>query len=294
MIPIVMWIGGALACHAVKGDRITAGDLAAVSASFAELVPETVIGYAPQPGARRTFEPAELIRIAQANGLETHDLSTVCFERFVKPLEKSRIMSTLRESLVRPDAEIEVLEFSKYSVPDGTLVFPAETMPAHAVNNVATWNGYVLYDGRHFPVWARVRITVEQTRIVTANSLRAGQSITTGDLHVETVRTFPAQTEPLKDIRDCIRHLARRFMDTGTPVTAADLMEPNDVDRGDTVAVEVQSGSAVLTLEALAEMSGRRGQTIPLRNTTSGKTFRARITGKDKLLLECNSPENYQ
>jgi hypothetical protein len=48
MIPILLLLvaGGAAstACHAVNGERIMAGDLAAVSPDFAGLSPETVIG----------------------------------------------------------------------------------------------------------------------------------------------------------------------------------------------------------------------------------------------------------
>jgi len=55
------------------------------------------------------------------------------------------------------------------------------------------------------------------------------------------------------------------------------------------VTVLVQSGAAVLTLEAEAQSDGRAGQTISLRNAASGKVFRARITGKGRALLEFSS-----
>jgi flagella basal body P-ring formation protein FlgA len=297
MIPILMLVAASAACHAVNGDRITGADLAAVSPAFADLAREIVIGYAPQPGAHRTLEPAELIRIATANGIEVGNLTSgvltsICFERFLVPLDNSHLLSALRESLNRPDAEIEVLEFSKFLVPPGKIVFPLETLPARSSANVAIWNGYVEFEGKHLPIWARARISVPQTRVVAAVPLRAGQTIAAGDVRVEDVREFPAKMEPLKSVAECLSHLARRFIDTGVAITAADLTDANDVDRGDTVVVEVQSGGTVLQLEAQAEMSGRRGQLIPLRNTTSGKTFRARIVGKDKTLLDFPSPEN--
>jgi flagella basal body P-ring formation protein FlgA len=52
------------------------------------------------------------------------------------------------------------------------------------------------------------------------------------------------------------------------------------------VTVQVQSGAAVLTLEAEAQSDGRAGQVISLRNASSGKVFRARVTGKGHALLE--------
>jgi flagella basal body P-ring formation protein FlgA len=295
MIPILILVAAATACHAVNSDRIVSGDLAAVSPDFAGLPPETAIGYAPQPGGRRTLEPAELLRIAAANNLEvTHTLASVCFERALMPLDSAKILDALRASLNRADSEIEVLEYSKYFVPPGKIVFPLESLPTHATAHAAIWNGYVDFEGRHYPIWARARITVPQARLVAAVQLRAGQTITAADVRLEETRDYPSKTDPLKSIADALNHVARRFLDTGAPITAADLMDANDVDRGDIVTVEVQSGGAVLLLPAQADMSGRRGQIIPLRNAASGKVFRALITGKDKALLDFHSPETYK
>jgi flagella basal body P-ring formation protein FlgA len=207
------------------------------------------------------------------------------------PLDAPAFANALRTSLNRADAEIEVIEFSKFFVPPGKIVFPVESLPARAVDHVAIWNGYVDVNGRHFPIWVRARITVPQTRVIATVQLHAGQAIGAGDVRVEEVRDFPTKTEPLKSTGDCISHLARRFMNPGTPIMPDDLLQPNDVDRGDTVSVEVHSGGAVLTVPAQADMAGRAGQVISFRNASSGKTFRAQITGKDKALLDFHSPE---
>lgn len=294
MIPIVMFAAAAAACHAVNGDRITAGDLAAVSPVFAALPPNKAIGYTPEPGDHRVLEPAELLRIASANGVEAHDLTSVCFERALMPLDPPSILSALRASLNRPDAEIEVVEFSKFPVPPGKIVFPLESLPTRSSGNVAIWNGYVDVNGRHFPIWARAHITVTGSRVVAAVPLHAGQSIAAGDVRVEEGRDFPTKVDPVRSVADCVNRLARRFLTAGTPITAEDLMEPNDVDRGDTVSVRVRSGGAVLTLPAEASLGGRAGQVIPLRNPATGKIFRAQITGRDTALLDFGSPETFR
>lgn len=294
MIHLLMLVAAGTACHAVNSDRILGSDLAAVSSAFSGLAPETVIGYAPQPGNHRTMEPAELIRIAAANGFEIHDVTSVCFERNVVPLDAAGVLSALKASLNRPDAEIEVLEFSKYSLPPGKLVFPLDALPAHAIAHTAIWNGYVDFEGRHFPVWARARVTVPQIRVVTTAPLRAGQTITAADVRLEDVRDFPAKSEPLASLAQCVERAAKRFMSAGSTLNPEDIAEPNDVNRGDTVTVEVRSGEAVLMLPAQADMAGHRGQVISLRNSAGGKMFRARITGKDTALLDCLSPETYK
>ena len=291
MIHIVMLVAAASGCHTVNSDRITAGDLAAVFPAFTTVAPGKIIGYAPEPGDHRILEPAEVLRIAAANGVDLRNATSTCFERELMALDASVIGNAMQASLKRPDAEIEVIEFSKFLVPPGKLVFPLESLPPRATDHVAIWNGYVDVNGRRFPIWARARITVPLTRVVATIQLHAGQAIGPNDVRVEDVRDFPTRVEPLKSTADCITHLARRFMNPGTPITTDDLLQPNDVDRGDTVSVEVHSGGAVLTLPAQADMAGRAGQVISFRNATSGKTFRAQITGKDTALLDFHSPE---
>lgn len=276
-------------CHVVQGDRITAADVAAVAPAFAAIPPETIFGYAPQPGAYRNVEPAELARFAAAHGIQFHGIDRVCFEPAVSELEPSAIEEAIRASLTAMSiagAEIEVVEYSKFRVPSGKLTFPVESFPPYAAGNTAIWNGFVVRENRRYSVWARVKITVAQTRVVAAASLRAGQRVEAGDVRLEEVRAFPARDTLLKSISDGVGMLAKRYVNAGTPLTTADLMPPWDVDRGDMTMVQVRSGGAVLTLEAEAQADGRAGQSIDFRNATTGKTFRAKIIGKGRALLE--------
>jgi flagella basal body P-ring formation protein FlgA len=298
MIPILvllpLWAAAAVSapCHGIDGERITAADLARVLPEFAAVAPGAVVGYAPQPGASRNIEPAELTRFAAAHGLEFHGIETVCFEPALAELEPSRIEASIRESLkgmAISDADLEIVEYSRFRVPSGRLSFPFESLPAYSSQNAAIWNGFVEHEHHRYPVWARVRIAAPQTRVVAVGNLRAGQKLEASDIRMETVRIFPARAVALQSPDDCVGMLARRYLAAGAPVSAADLMPPYDVDRGEIVTVEVQSGGATLMLEAEAQASGRQGQSITLRNSTSGKTFRAKITGKGRALLECSA-----
>src|SRR5579863_1595054 len=189
---LVLLVAGAVSasaapvCHAVEGSRITAADLAAVLpafAAFASTAPDTPFGYAPLPGAYRNIEPAELTRFAAAHGLDFHGIETVCFEPAVAALEPSRIEASIRESLntiAISSAEVDIIEFSKFRVPSGKLSFPIESLPAYSSENTAIWNGFVEHEHRRYPIWARVRITLPQTRVVAVANLRAGQPVEAG------------------------------------------------------------------------------------------------------------------
>jgi flagella basal body P-ring formation protein FlgA len=52
------------------------------------------------------------------------------------------------------------------------------------------------------------------------------------------------------------------------------------------VKVEVTAGGAHLLFEGRAETDGVTGKTILVKNLSSGKDFRARVTGKDKVSVQ--------
>lgn len=63
------------------------------------------------------------------------------------------------------------------------------------------------------------------------------------------------------------------------------LPEP-DVMRGEQVSVVVTSGAALLRFEADAETSGRRGDSVLVRNPENGKLFQARVEGKGRVTVQ--------
>jgi flagella basal body P-ring formation protein FlgA len=289
MIMLLMLAAAAHECHPLGHGRILGSDLAAASAIFTALPPDLVIGNAPVPGARRFFEPAELIRIAQANHLPAADFTPLCFERSTAVLDPGLVQAAMRKSLGSTPASIEILAVSKYPAPLGELIFPRDSLLQPASGNSAVWNGFVAYDGGRFPVWARIRLTTLQSRVVSVVGLAPGRIVGASDLRVEEVNEFPRRPSPLTTVEAAAGLVARRAIPAFSVLTAAMLEPPNDVERGQTVMVEVQSGGAVVKAEAKAESAGHRGETIPVRNITSGMLFRAEIEGKGRVLVKCLS-----
>jgi flagella basal body P-ring formation protein FlgA len=289
MILFLMLAAAAPECRFLAHNRILGSDLAAASAAFAAAPPDLVIGNAPLPGARRLFEPAELIRIAYSNHLDVAGVTPLCFERSTAPLNPELVKAAMRQTLGIPLARIEILTISKYPAPQGELVFARDSLMQPASGNEAVWNGYVAYDGGRFPVWARIRLTTLQSRLVSAVDLMAGHVVESTDLRVEEAYEFPRRLPPLTTIGAAVGLVTRRAIPALSILTGAMLEVPNDVERGQTVMVEVHSGGAVLKLEAKAESAGHRGDTVSVRNATSGMLFRAEIEGKGRVLVNCLS-----
>ena len=279
-------------CALVEQDRILAGDLARLRPLFRGLDPSLALAFAPAPGLHRVLTADDLRRLARRHGLPEVSLESVCFERSAEELTESRLLEVLRGALAEPAANIEILDFSRYPVPKGELVFPLTGLaaPPPARPDVPVlWRGAVRYDGRRSsPVWARVRITVARRQLVARRDLPAGRPIGAEDLEERVVETFPGATEKLASAAGAI---PRRRIRAGEAIDAAWLKLPLEVERGETVTVEVASGAARLLLEARAETGGRRGQAILVRNPSSGQRFTATIDGRGRVSLQLEKGE---
>jgi len=277
----------AAACVVVSGANITAGDLAKAIPAFTPADPAASIGYAPSPGVRRLFHPAEVQRVlAQFNSTATTPLSDICFERQAAPLSNDAVAEAMHRTL-GAEAHIEIVEVSKFPAPPGEVIFPLDDLGAPPI---ALWRGYVRYDGdKKFRVWARVKMSVQTTRLIAVEELKPGIPIKASQVTLQKVDGFPEKRTTPGSLEEAAGCLPRRFISADSPVWKDAIDPPNDIAKGDQVTVTVRSGQAQLSFGAEAETSGRRGDLISFKNPDSGKTFRARIQGPGKAGVETPS-----
>lgn len=275
----MIWPVLLLACLPLAGnrDRITAADLAPAEPAFAALPPETELGFAPAAGGRRIFTAAELARLARRHGLALESKSEVCLEWPLEPLDPRQLAAAMAPALDLPDAKIEILEFSRYPAPRGAIELPRAGLTS------GLWKGFVRYgESRRFPIWARVRISVRSRCVVAREELPAGRPIGRAQVEVKEHDGFPAREPAATSVEEVIGRLPRRAIRAGAMVPINALDAPCAITRGQTVEVEVKSGEAQITLQGRAQADGRTGQTIPILNPSSGRTFRARVEGPGK------------
>lgn len=281
-----LWAGE---CARLEADRIRAADLARERPLFAALDPAVVIGYAPAPGRRRTFDAEELARLAKRHGLPEVSLEPVCFERAAEALGPERLLEAMQAALGEPAARIEILDYSRYPVPRGELCFPLSGLasaPPGKPEAPVIWRGRVLYDGRRsVAVWARVRISSPRRLVVARRDLVVGRPIEAADLEERLVETFPAPGRVALTAAGSVGATPRRRIRAGEALEAGWLRLPKDVERGDAVTVEVASGAARLVLQGRAETGGRRGEPVAVRNPTSGRRFTATVEGPGRASL---------
>lgn len=271
------------ACQVIDGDRILGKNVAAASAAFSALDPRLEIGAAPLAGVERVLRPEELVRLARQNGIALDGpAGAICFERSTEPLTAEKLLPVLQKALGVGNANIEIVDFSRFGVPSGTLDFAKSgLMPS------GLWRGRLLYGDSHsMPVWVKARITVERTWVEAAETLVVGKAIEASQLNVKTGPRFPFDSAFIESAAALVGRRPVRTLAAGTPIAPSMLTIAHDVERGDKVAVEVKVGGAILDFEATAESSGRAGESIMVKNPENGRSFQAKIQDKGHVLVE--------
>jgi flagella basal body P-ring formation protein FlgA len=289
MRPILILTAGiALAsaqCIPVTRDHFSAGDLARVLPVFQAIDPETPAGFSPAPGLQRALAANELMRFAEDHGLSlgSEALPRVCVQREAKPIRLDELKAALAAAVAIDGAVIDVIEYSLQPVPEGHLDFSLSGLDRVAASTPEApviWRGRLIYDGaRSIGVWAKVRIRVPQPWIVTRLPISAGSAIRADQVAEMTSRPFPFPSGAALATADVIGKIARQNFRIGQLLLESALEEEREVNRGDRVQVRVTDGSAVVSFEAEAQTSGASGDTVLVKNPSSGRNFPARVEG---------------
>jgi flagella basal body P-ring formation protein FlgA len=280
---ILFFTASAWACQIVDGDRILGKDLGAANPAFASLDPALDLGATPMAGVRRMFHASLLARLARENSIAlAAPIAEVCFERATEPLTAAKLLPALERAVGLAGAKVEILDYSRYGVPRGDLEFTRSGLSASGM-----WRGRVVYsDRRSAPVWARVRVTTEQTWLEAVQPLTAGAAIQRADLAVRHGPRFPFGPEPVAAVDRAAGLTPVRTIPGGATLFATMLVAPREVERGDKVSVQVSSGGARISFDGTAESSGRAGETVLIRNPANGRLFQGRIQSKGKVVVK--------
>jgi flagella basal body P-ring formation protein FlgA len=136
------------------------------------------------------------------------------------------------------------------------------------------------------PVWVKARITVERTWVEASDTLLTGKAIEPSQLILKTGPRFPFDSAFIESISLAAGRRPVRTLAVGTPIAPVMLTVAHDIERGDTVAVEVKVGGAILAFDATAESSGRAGESIMIKNPENGRSFQAKIQDKGHVVVE--------
>ena len=284
---------------------ISAGELARIGRQLG-------IAITPQPLTRQlTAEPLQ------------PETGGVCLVRMVEPIDREKLLAAMRAAGV--GYEIELLSFGPASAPPGRLEFssrnlphlprspavPAEmasVLPAAAAPviplpliplpviplPVIQWRGHLISEsGRAFPVWARARVAVRRPGLIARRTLEAGQIVGIDAIERVELIDYPAWEAPLAELSLAVGRRVRRAIPAHTPLLPQLLALRRDIERGDSVEVELPlgepgseiAGETSATLTAQAESPGRAGEMILLKNPLTGRRFSSKVTGMGRAVM---------
>jgi flagella basal body P-ring formation protein FlgA len=272
-------------CLIVEGEHIEARHLAP-RAPLGQVPPDTIFGFAPRFGARRHIFGHELAAFARRYGQTLDRAPDVCVERPSHAYQPHELEAALRRE-AGDGASLELLDYPKQRLPIGTLVFPVSRLTQISPEQPFYWRGFIRQeDGREYPIWARVRAWKTQDVVVTRQRLEQGTRIAAEHLAVEIRKTPLRGEQPLATIDPALGREASRAIQAGEALVASRLLAAREIVRGDRVQVEANAGAARLTVEAIAETTGRRGSRVLLRNPASLRRFHAIVSGPRRAVAE--------
>lgn len=288
-------------CVSVPASEIVARDIAGAVPLFEQIAPETPIGFASFPGTQRVLSSRELFLIAANHGLSFPSgapAPSLCVQRAVRLLSVEEVRPVLLSALGVPDVQMEILEISDQPVPPGRLEFRREELnsPRNSdPQNPVIWRGQFIYDGQHsLAVWAKVRLAVSRDVVVASEDIPAGSIIRHGQAKTIVSQQFPSLETSLNSppaLEQITGKMARRTIAAGERIVASVLEDAKDVIRGETVHVKVVDGAATITLDAVAQSSGIKGENIIVHNPSSGRNFRALVEARGRVIVVA-SPES--
>jgi flagella basal body P-ring formation protein FlgA len=288
--PFLLALSAPPGCHAIQNEIILARDVAAVVPGFAQVAGDFRLGYLPSTGAPRIFRAADLQRIAKNQGTEIADLPDVCFALQTFIPQPEDIRAAIRETLADvpgvTSARIEISASSQHPAPLGKLIFPRTGMQqASGSQPDIVWRGYVHHADSDFPVWARVRIVANMTRVVATANIPSGKPVQKNQVRLESCEDFLLDEATARSLDEVIGYVPKSLLRAYLPIRKTQLASLPEVVKGELIDVEVFAGAARLLVKGKAQSDGFQGSTILVRNLSSGKDFRARVAGKNKAIV---------
>ncbi|MBK1616480.1 flagella basal body P-ring formation protein FlgA [Rubrivivax gelatinosus] len=132
--------------------------------------------------------------------------------------------------------------------------------------------------GQGFVVRARLSAEV----LVAALALPAGRALAAGDVQAQRREITPG-SEPLSDAEAVLGLVAQRSIAAGQVLSARLLAEPLLVRRGEAVEIHARREAVEVVVPGQALDAGRRGETIRVRNTATGKVIQARVAAAGRV-----------
>ena len=274
---------GAAECLSVEGPSVRVSTLLPFVERAEDQPLDRVLTSTPDPGTRRWITAIELRQwgLTPRVGLEQPGF---CLERQLKPLQAENVRSEIQAALHSGFGDVQLLGLTSIQPalsPEGRLSLPLGGLQLlSSAEGVCSflWRGSIEYDTHRLaPIKVLGRYQAQTIRFAAKRDLLAGDVLSSSDYERTAEPGCPHGAVGPAPAEGSIM---RRALKKGDGIEAAMLKAPTLVEAGSEILVKASAGGASVSMAAIAESAGRRGDSMFVRNKESGKRIRVLLTGK--------------
>jgi flagellar basal body P-ring formation protein FlgA len=277
----------------IDGDVVTVGDLFTNAAGNAN----HALAPAPQIGAALVLKANDLQRVAnafklnwKATGTETvaleRNATAVTAEDITKALAESELktqisddaqfkVTNLNEDIIVPGQSEPELKIGATTFNEKTDAFTAELIVLHNDTVIKT----VTLNGLATPL-AQIPVL--------KYTMASNTPITAQDLTEISVPKKQLRSDMITSKNELIGMTPKRSLQGNQTILRKDVNPPIMVKRNDIVTIIYKNGPIELSSKARALGAGATGDSVMMMNTTSKKSFEAKVTGPQQAEVNLN------
>lgn len=280
----------------ISGARVTLADVATFDDGDArhnvtqQALAAIELGAAPRPGYTDRYTRKEIERLVRAHGLNGsvawRGADAVRIERVATVFDSAKIADSatayLRE-LLRGDGNRVELQLSAplldLALPAGKLELKPRAMPpAQALHSRVTVWVDVIIDGAFVrSVAAPFNVHVYRPVLIAKRDLSKGTAPQCAALQVREEDVAALESPPFPADCKLVQGNLKRSLMLGAPLLKSALQAPIAVAQGDSVSLQLASGSLLLESRAVAIGDGEVGQRIQVKPSSSTETVIAEV-----------------
>lgn len=266
----------------VTGPSVNLSDL------FEDIPTDRAIGPAPAPGGRIVVEAGQLSAIARQFKVDWHPASAAdraVLDRPGRALGRDDVIDGLKHGLVLAgapgDVEVDLVPISAPLIPDhvsvsveiGLVEFEPITGRFTALSTVSAAGIAPIQVRLSGKIAEMTEVVVPRRRIVT------GERLLAADIGLVRLHASQARGEVVKDVTQAIGLEARRTLQPGQAIQAADIGRLTLITKGSRVSMSLAGPGIELSAQGVALEAGGLEEVVAIINPASKVVVHAIVTG---------------
>lgn len=274
----------------VSGSQVVLSDLLVDSSSLEKAEKNLVILNSPLRGSKN-FRPVDIAyEMQQHKSLMDLALLAPSFVKvirvkdidFVEKVKEGLIVALGKETpwkMFDLEMELTATDISKISAMSGNDFEVISQRPSDELDSVKITVKFIEKGINKGAVILNPIIRRKILAITLKNSIKRGGIVQKSDLILDRIWVSGTDERYAVNFQDCVGYEVSRNIAAGSRIAKSFLIEPVYVEKGSFLKVYVKSGLLTLSVDAKALSTGRRGETIRVKNTKSGKDLDVIMTG---------------